>query len=405
MLSGTLSWSSFAIVIGAMLMTATLPGRTHGLGLITKRVIDDLGIDKVTFANLNFYATLIGAIFCLPCGWLLDRFGMARVAQGVLVLLSLSVAGMSVSHSTESFAMAMILTRGFGQSMLSIIGLTLVGRWFGKGVGGAMGMFSVLMSMSMAIATGVLAGLVSELGWRWAWSLQILPILALVFPLAFLPERSPGAQSKSLDPDDESNARSSSLAAAVKTPCFWVFALSISFFGFVSSGVSLFSQYLLAERGFNERVFQISLVVSLLSGLAFNLGAGSFLKRIAYQRVLALGLVLLCAALGMFPWITELWQVMVYAIVFGAAGGVLTVVYFSVWRHAFGPKHLGTIQAAAQIPTVLASAMGPIFVAVSESHTGSYDRVFLITSSLAAAMAILAWWTYVPDAVSNTTHP
>ena len=47
-------------------MVATLPGRTHGLGLITEPLLADLGLDRVPFAALNFWATLLGAAFCLP---------------------------------------------------------------------------------------------------------------------------------------------------------------------------------------------------------------------------------------------------------------------------------------------------------------------------------------------------
>ena len=159
-----------------MLMTATLPGRTHGLGLITKRVIEDLSIDTVAFAQLNFWATILGALFCWPCGRLLDRFGHAIVTSVVLILLALSLCCMSWATDTATFTIGLILTRGFGQSMLSIISLTLIGKWFGRNVGGAMGAFAILMSFMMAIATGMLASGVTTLGWRTAWSLQAIGV-------------------------------------------------------------------------------------------------------------------------------------------------------------------------------------------------------------------------------------
>src|SRR4051794_30422316 len=67
------SW--IGIVVAALAMVATLPGRTHGLGLITVPLMADLQIDAVDFALINLWATLLGAAFCLPCGWLLDRVG------------------------------------------------------------------------------------------------------------------------------------------------------------------------------------------------------------------------------------------------------------------------------------------------------------------------------------------
>ncbi|MFN7733474.1 MAG: CynX/NimT family MFS transporter [Pirellula sp.] len=392
-----LDWySGLAVFVGAALMTATLPGRTHGLGLITKRVIEDLTIDTVVFAQINFASTLLGALFCYPCGKLLDRLGMRTVASSVLILLAASLCIMSSARDATTFTVGMVLTRGFGQSMLSIISLTLVGRWFGSGVGKAMGAFALLMSFMMAAATGALASGVTELGWRAAWSLQAIGLLAALIPLWWLPEAPREHAMDELQASDAPSARACTLHEAVRTRCFWVFALSIAFFGLVSSGFTLFSQYVLAERGFGEKVFQMTLIVSLLAGMVCNLIAGWWLKRVRYERMLALGLVLLSGSLAMFPWIQAVWHTVAYGLLSGAAGGVLTVVYFSVWRHAFGAKHLGSIQAAAQIPTVLASALGPVLVAVSETSTGSYRQAFWIAAIAASGFALIAWFTRVP---------
>src|SRR5215207_6724398 len=64
------------VVLAAVAMAGTLPGRTHGLGLITEGLLADVTMDRSDFATLNLVATLIGALFCWPCGWLLDRLGM-----------------------------------------------------------------------------------------------------------------------------------------------------------------------------------------------------------------------------------------------------------------------------------------------------------------------------------------
>src|SRR5262249_15607517 len=81
------------VPLAALSMVATLPGRTHGLGMITERLLADprLGIDRVDFGRMNFWATLIGALFCLATGPLIDRFGSRRVMSTVLLLLGANV--------------------------------------------------------------------------------------------------------------------------------------------------------------------------------------------------------------------------------------------------------------------------------------------------------------------------
>ena len=48
------------VIIGALIMVATLPGRTQGLGLITEPLLRDLHLDRVCYAHLNLWATLSG---------------------------------------------------------------------------------------------------------------------------------------------------------------------------------------------------------------------------------------------------------------------------------------------------------------------------------------------------------
>ena len=53
------------------------PSRANaGLGLITEPMLRDLQLDRVTYANINLWATLLGAVVCLPIGRLFDRAGL-----------------------------------------------------------------------------------------------------------------------------------------------------------------------------------------------------------------------------------------------------------------------------------------------------------------------------------------
>ncbi|MCI0349795.1 MAG: hypothetical protein L0Z53_10250, partial [Acidobacteriales bacterium] len=56
------------LTVAALAMVGTLPGRTQGLGLITESLLKDLQVDRVLFAQINLWATLIGSLFCLSIG-------------------------------------------------------------------------------------------------------------------------------------------------------------------------------------------------------------------------------------------------------------------------------------------------------------------------------------------------
>lgn len=110
------SW--LALMIAAMAMVATLPGRTHGLGLITEPLLHDLKIDRVDYGLMNLWATLIGATFCLPCGWLMDRLGSRLLLLSVCSFLGIVVLTMSWLPPNAPWVLftLILLTRGLGQS-------------------------------------------------------------------------------------------------------------------------------------------------------------------------------------------------------------------------------------------------------------------------------------------------
>src|SRR5262245_33096751 len=81
--------------LAAVLMVATLPGRTQGLGLITEPMLQDLKLDRVVYANINLWATLLGSAFCLPAGWCFDRFGLRWTTAAIVLLLGAVVWTMS----------------------------------------------------------------------------------------------------------------------------------------------------------------------------------------------------------------------------------------------------------------------------------------------------------------------
>ena len=183
---------------------------------------------------------------------------------------------------------------------------------------------------------------------------------------------------------------------ALRTPAFWVFGLASAMFGLVYSGIALFNQSILEQRGFDANVYQIVLVVSTLLGLLANFGGGWLAMRWPIQRLMGLGMALLAGAVGALPLVTTMAGVMGYGIAMGVAGGVVTVVFFSVWSAVFGRVELGRIQGAAQMMTVVASAVGPVLLAGTLERTGSYDLMFRVLAGLTAALGLACWRVRMP---------
>src|SRR5262245_8580865 len=89
----------YVLLVAAAAMVGTLPGRTQGLGLITEPLLADLGIDRVSYAQLNLWATIAGSLGALGIGRLIDRAGSRVALTLVAVALGVVVCGMSGSTS------------------------------------------------------------------------------------------------------------------------------------------------------------------------------------------------------------------------------------------------------------------------------------------------------------------
>ena len=387
---------SAVLGIGALAMVATLPGRTQGLGLITEPLLQSMAIDRISYAAINFWATLIGAAFCLPCGKLVDAFGARVVLTGVILALGVTVVAMSQGTGLAGLAIFVTLTRGFGQSALSVVSLTIVGKHFARRLNMAMGVYSLLVGIGFIIAFPSVGQATLRFGWRASWLAVGIVLMAVIAPLGWfaLPRRVETNVAQ-----EETPARATSdlsLSGALKSPAFWVFALASSLFGLVYSGIALFNQSILEERGFDAGTYHSVLVISTLVGLGANFGGGWLAARKPIQKLMGVGMGVLAASLLMLPFVRTFAHVVAYATAMGLAGGVVTVVFFSVWAQVFGRSHLGRIQGCAQMMTVLASATGPVLLARTLERTGSYASVFFLLAAVVAILCVASWGVRLP---------
>jgi MFS family permease len=383
-------------------MLATLPGRTQGLGLITEPLLRDLHLDRVTYANMNLWATLLGALACFPAGWAIEAIGLRWTAAGIVLLLGLSVWQLSSVIASAVLMFGWLLaTRAFGQSALSVCSIVTVGRWFPKSAGLAMGVYSVLLSLWFAAAFGLVGYSVSVLGWRTAWSQIALSLVLVVTPLVLLVLREPARKTHDNLPTDPTSRLGApadlTLADALKTGAFWLFAGSAAAFNLAASGLGLFNEAVLAERGFDQGTYHVFLALTTLMSLAGQFLCGWLSRKHRYQTLASLALLVYALGLAFIPLISRHWQLWILAALLGVAGGMIIVIFFSVWSDLFGQRHLGRIQGAAQMLTVLSSGLGPLVFAKSVEVYRSYAPLLFVLAALTLALALAARKIRTPD--------
>jgi MFS family permease len=395
------------VLVAALAMVGTLPGRSQGLGLVTEPLLADLGLDRVTYAGLNFWATILGAAGALGVGRALDRFGTRVVLTIVTLCLGVTVAAMSQITGLAALAIALTMTRLLGQSALSVVSIAMVGHWFVRRVNVAMAVYSIVLSVGFMAAFPIVGADVQARGWRAAWLSIGIALIAVLAPLAWLVvRRSPEAIG--LAPDDSPavsdkpglettpNLTGYGWGEALATSAFWVFALGAALYGLIASGIGLFNESILAERGFGPDVYYQSLVVTAMTALAGNFLGGWLTSQVALTRLMAIAMFILAAGLAAMPHLGSQAAVMMWAAAMGLGGGLVMVLFFGVWPKVYGRRHLGQIQGVAQTLTVLASATGPLLLAWCVEATGSYAIMFRILSGVVVLAAVAALAVELP---------
>lgn len=380
--------------------------------MITEPLLLDLGIDRVRYAQLNFWATLIGSAGAFGIGYAIDRIGSRIVLTIVLATLGVVVCFMSAATSFVTLAVWITLTRALGQSALSVASLAIVGQWFVRRIDIAMAVYSVAISVGFMAAFPAVGFLVQSRGWRPTWFIIGLTIAFVLAPLALVVVRRTPESTGRLPDGDQNSIRKPDLwdgraepelagyawTAALATPSFWVFAVGTALYGLVASGIGLFNESILAQRGFGPRVYYQTLAVTALTALMGNIAGGWLAGRVPLGRLMAASQFILAAGLVALPYVSSLAHVMAWATAMGVGGGLMMVLFFSVWGRVFGRRDLGRIQGAAQALTVVASALGPLLLAWCLETTGSYAAMFQILAAVNAVVAVAALMMSLPAA-------
>lgn len=419
-----------AIVVGAISMVATYPGRTHGLGMFTEPLLKDLSLDsnsgRVTYSMLGFWATLLGSLFCLPIGWLLERFGQRILLIANYLFLGIAVLILANADSLWQLFAGLLLTRGFGQAALSAVSITIVSNAHTRDrLGMAMAVYAMLSLPFHLVLINTVGWGLNEMNfsWRFVSSMTGVAIFFLISTAFMIPKRASQADriKKPTESKAEHGIDTSSIGSllgnldrdaethsgytwfqAVQTPAFWTFGLTISLWGMIYAGSSLFNQDIFKERGFEASLYFSILSYSAIIGLGSKFVFGWLNHRVPLNWLLATTMGLTAISLTGLPFATKIWHAYAYGTLGGIASGGVALLFFSCWGTLFGHRALGYIQSTAQMMTVLASAIGPFLFASVKKWTDSYELIFFILAGLSFLLAI--WAMFVPLPIHNPSR-
>ncbi len=242
------------------------------------------------------------------------------------------------------------------------------------------------------------AALINGLGWRPAL-MVIAAVLALgVAPLHAWALRGPAlVDAPSAEVDGQAvgvasaatvDAESSTLRAALRTQAFWLLALSFTLYSFASAALWAHVMPAFAQRGIDETA---ALAVLIWIGPAQVAGRLVYAWAGRAVPLRRLGVYVLCglpASLTLLALSTHPLALIGFALLFGIANGLVTIVRGGLVPEYFGRAHVGRVGGAMSALGLLARAAAPLLVAWWLLWLPGYREVLLVLAVMGVGAVV-----------------
>lgn len=232
------------------------------------------------------------------------------------------------------------------------------------------------------------AWLLPSLGWRGTLLAMSATLLLLVLPLHAWALRGRDSEAALSRDDPPAN---STLGDALRGRTFWLLALAFTLYAFASAALWAHVMPALASKGLSQGE---ALAVVVWIGPAQVAGRLLFASIGRRWTLRALGLVVLASAplaFAVFALARSVSMLWLFAALFGAANGLITIVRGGLVPEVFGRAHVGRIGGAMSAIGLLARAAAPVAAALLLLALGSYRELVLLLAAL-GAVAVVSFW-------------
>jgi len=304
----------------------------------------------------------------------------------------------------ETYPVFVALWTGLGFAMSAVLyeaGFAVLTRTVGSLSRRAITAMTLVGGLASTVFLPVTHLLIETFGWRAAPAILAVINLAVcaVIHASVIPfPRKPwDASSRALAGAPEPSAA----RRVFRNGAFWGFMATAVLNGTLFTGFSLHLIPLLVERGFD-----LGIAVAAFSLIGPAQVAARVVIALSERKLSmrSIGLITTALPVAVFTLLAYVRPgsglVVVFAVLYGAANGMMTVVRGVLPSEIFGRADYGTIQGMIAAPTTMARAAGPFLFGVVWSWSGGYGAVNALGLVLAVA-ALIAFAATVSTAKTN----
>ena len=335
-------------------------------------------------------AVAVSALLAPLVGRGIDLGHGARLMSGGAVIGALGLSVMAIAPSAAVYLAAWVLLGAAQAFSLYEPCFSLLVRRFGTAARGPITRVTLVAGFASTLAFPAGAWLADLWGWRGALWVAAVVSLLVIAPLHWLGGRALLASGlRASQEDAAAPAKPQRPRGWVLTlPAFWALAGIFSLINLNHWMLISFLRPILAEAGLAEgpAILAASLVgpAQVLGRLAL-LGAGERLATMLAVSLTLLGLVVAPVALWFAG--AGLAGALIFALVQGAAMGVMTILRPILTAEVLGQQGYGAIAGMLSIPTLAATALAPSLGALLLAQGGA--ALLIIVAAICAVLALI----------------
>jgi len=323
-----------------------------------------------------------------PGGMLADRFGPRRVALTGVACLFGALALASVAPSVEVLYLTYSIGMGVGVGLTYVPSVGAVQPWFSANRAFASGLAVAGIGAGNFLVPLLAAWLIDAFGWRAAYQLLALGVLALGGAAALAidddPARHGAAHARRTLRESLPGA---TLGEALRSEPFWLLYASSAL---VCVGLFVPMVHLASyaqDRGYTEAqgVALVSLIG--LGSLVGRFTIGALADRLGRIPSLALMYAGLGAMLLLWWLSSQYWVLVLFALSYGAFYGGFVALAPSITMDLYGPRAVSGIIGVLYTGPGIGTLLGPPLAGVAFDRLGSYGPVILALAALSFAAA------------------
>jgi MFS family permease len=386
-------WSIVGIAFSASMITAGISG--YGLSFFLIPMSEELGVSRAEFSTITLFR--LASLPIIPIlGLLVDKkhgprllLTFGSILAGLTLILTSRVETLWQFFIVFGVIFSIAVFTMGGQ----LVGPAVLAKWFVRRRGRVMAISAVGISGGGLVVAPIAGWLVNEFGWRSAWVVLGVVMIATISPMAALfMRRQPedigllpdGAKLSTANESGPNNGVGPSVyeypwtvRQALQTRALWIL-VGVQSLAMAALMPVLFHQVAyVQDKGFGLPT--AAAVATTLAGFAIvgKLVYGYLVERIAVRWVLALSLVPAGLSLFLLVGATGVEVLYAYAITHGLFMGGFPPLMNVAFAEYFGRHHLGAIRGVITPIGNVVAAVSPVAVGWMWVRTGSYDAPFV----------------------------